>query len=1554
MSANATKRTLVSPTRPLHVECLEERLTPATAIVNYHGDLQSTGQNLTETILNPANVNTATFGKLYTTPIVGEAYAQPMYVPGVSVTVASATTTRDMVYVATMANNVYGVDASSGNIIWSRTFVNPSQGITTVPQTDVISEDITPQIGILSTPAVDVASNTMYVVARTKENRLGETHFVQTLHALDLSTGTSKFGGPKIIADTMFQNGVYTYVSGPSVAGVGDGSVGGRIFYNALRQNQRPALTLYNNTIYIASASHGDNGPYHGWILGYDATSLALKAAFNTTPNGGLGGIWMAGAGLTVDSQGFLYVTTGNGTFDSQLNAQGFPVNGNYGNSVLKLQVDPTSTPSNPNINGYGLKVVDYFTPFNQAQLSIIDDDLGSSGALILPDSVGSTANRRLLLTAGKEGRIYLINRDNMGKYSATQDNVVQSIVRGVNGLTSTPAYFNGSVYAVGAYGDQGKRFTIANAQITVPPTQQTTNSFLFPGSTPTVSANGLSNAIVWTLDRGSREVRAYRAESFITPIWRSNLAAGSRDEISGSIVKFTVPTVADGRVFVATTNSLVAYGLFSAVTSTPAAPTNLVARGVSSTQVRLVWNDNSNNESGFKIDYSVDGVNFTQVATAPANATEFFVGGLNPLVTYTFRVRATNIVGDSAYTNTATATTSGGSVPSGLDFSLGFALSASQLRYNGSAQIVGDALRLTSNSQQQTSSVFALDRRDIRQFTTQFTFRINRVANGGDGFTFAIQSVSPTVLGPTGGGLGYGAPIPSEPLGIRPSAAIKFDISWNAGEGFNSTGLYTNGASPTIPSTDLAGTGVELGNGNLLAATITYDGTDIAVQIRDTITGATAAQTYRNINLASILGANDAFIGFTGSTGETAAVQDILAWTYAPLTQPPSPQQLTATAGANSVQLAWQPVLDAQSYNIYRSTTSNTQGATPYRTGITTPNFTDTSLGNGQTYYYKVTALNAVSESARSTEAFATTPTFPLTPSDVVASSIQTTRLQIRWQLNSTNETGVRIIRRAGSDGLFQEIASLPPGTTFFADSGLTPGTTYNYRVIAFNNLGSADFAGVVTQTLPAGPATISANLVSATSAVLQWDPSFGATGYRVFRSTNSFDIDEDQTPFADNVTATSFTDNSITPRQRYYYRVQAINSSGGGPLSPVAAIEIPFSVGSFSQGVWRIDSNNNATVDPGDFTINFGQPGDVPLWGDWNRSGRDRLGVFRQGNWFLDTNGQTGWQAGDTSLNFGIASDVPTPGDWLGTGETELGVFRNGTWFLDTNGQTGWQGNDTILRFGAQGDIPVVGDWNGDGKDEIGTVRGTTWFLDTNGIPGWQGNDTVIRFGVGSPTDTPVVGDWNGDGRDEIGVYRTNGFWYLDSNGTPGWQSNDSALAYNISSAIPVVRRGLFSQPLRAETAISVTTSSRAVPSDSSLEAIVTTALGLWLGAGVSNNIAAVWRAGRISFADLPGDLLGIATNDRILLDNNAAGWRWFVDNTPSSNEEFVQGKGITKESSEGIDLLSVVLHELGHAFGWSDDFSNANEVMGDRLSAGTRRLPAGSVDAALSKSR
>jgi fibronectin type 3 domain-containing protein len=1536
----------------LQVERLEERLTPATSILTYHNDLALTGQNLTETLLTPASVNVEEFGKIRSIPMNGQVYAQPLYVADLVFTSGTTQTTRDVVYAATMGNSVYAVDADSGTILWQRNFVDPAQGITTVPQADVVTEDIQPEIGILSTPTIDPATSTIYLVARTKEIRGTNPHFVQTLHALDLRTGASKFGGPKVIADTIFNNGVYTYVNGPFVNGTGGDNVNGRITYNALRQNQRSALVIHQDTVWVLAASHGDNGPYHGWVLGYDTETLDLKAVFNTTPNGGQGGIWMGGAGLSIDEQGFMYVATSNGDFSDdldRLDPQGFPINGNYATSILKLTLDPTTTPTNQHTNGWGIKVVDYFTPSDQALQSLTDLNLGSSGVTILPDEVGTPQRPHLLVAGGKNGKIYLVDRDNMGKFNRTADSSVQTLVDAVNGLMSTPAYFNGTLYFVGSYTDTGKRFRMQNGLINTTPESSTPQQFLFPGSTPTISANGADNAIVWNLDRGTRQLRAYRADDYSQQLWNSEQAPNERDVLRGGVVKFTTPTVADGRVFVGTNNSLDIFGLFVNPTTIPNRPTDLTATPLSNTQIRLRWVDQSNNEQNFVVESNLGGSTFTPIATLPPNTSEFIVTSLQPQTSYSFQVRATNRLGSSPTSSTATATTPTNTT-GGFSFLNGFANAASLLQLNGSTQIVGDRLQLTPNSQEQRASVFRSEKVNIERFSSQFLMQITPAnSNVGDGMTFVIQGALPTAIGTSGAGLGYGTRPFDDTPGIPNSLAIKFDIAPNQGEGFSSTGLFLNGATPTTPAIDLSRSGINLAAGRPILVTVTYDGATLSAQIQDQITGAFASQSYPNIDIESIVGGNTAYLGFTAATGSATAQHDVLRWVHTPLLVPSAPRNLTSTPGPNRIQLAWSAVPGATSYNIYRSTFSNGQASTPYWTGITSNSFIDQPLGNGLTYFYKVTSVGSQGESSLSAETSSTTVSFPATPSDQFASEVSTTSLRLNWRVNSTNETGIRILRRDGFTGTFVNIVELPPATTTFLDTGLVPGQTYSYHIQAFNSLGFADFAGVLVQTLPSAPRNVSVNVISPTSTVITWDPSFGATSYNLYRSTSS--LITPLIPYAQNITTTSFTDNATLPGVQYFYRVEAVGGSGPGPLSNQTNAQFSFSLGSFSQGIWRVDSNNNAAVDLNDFSIPFGIAGDIPLWGDWTNTGRERLGVFRRGAWFLDTNGQTGWQGDDTGLLFGIATDIPAPGDWNGDGRTELGVFRNGTWFLDTNGIPGWQGNDTAVNFGNANDIPVVGDWNGDGRDDIGTVRGAQWFLDTNGVRGWQGNDTTISFGVGRPTDTPVVGDWNGDGKDEIGVYRTNGQWFLDANGVLGWQPDDLVLAYNIGAGTPLVRRGLFSQPLKAA-GINSQASFSPTPDANDLTSIVTSAIALWQGAGVSASTTNAWKSGRVSFVDLPDDLLGVALSDRILLDRDAAGWGWFVDPTPSSSEEFKDGVATQKEAKAGIDLLSVVLHELGHAFGWVDDHDSDSNVMGHRLAAGTRRLPAGSVDAAFSR--
>jgi hypothetical protein len=488
-----------------------------------------------------------------------------LYVTNVQVTVAGTTSTHNVVYVATELDSLYAVDANNGKVLWHDSFINPAEGITPIPSSVINTTDLAPNIGITSTPIIDPMTNTIYVEAATKEVVGTDNHYVQRLHALDIGTGQERSASPATIADTIFDGTNYTYVSGPSVAGTGDGSVNGKITLNALTQGQRAGVTLVNGNVYLAFASHNDIAPFHGWVLSYNKNNLAPNGVFVSTPNGSDGGIWMSGARIAKDSQNNLYFSTGNGTFDTTFDQNGFPINGNYGDSVIKMVADPTTTPAHPGKNGWGLKVVDYFTPFNQAHLAIADLDVASGGITILPDSVGSTAHPHLLVIAGKSKEIYLIDRDHMGHFDPTVDHVVQEAPI-AEGEFGSAAYLSGQFYlAPAAEADQA--YSITDGAFTPVLASKTPDTFSYPGSTPTISANGFTNRIVWDLDRATNQLRAYDARDMAIELYTSGQAANGRDRL-GPPAKFSLPIVANGMVYVATLNGvLVGFGLFHATT---------------------------------------------------------------------------------------------------------------------------------------------------------------------------------------------------------------------------------------------------------------------------------------------------------------------------------------------------------------------------------------------------------------------------------------------------------------------------------------------------------------------------------------------------------------------------------------------------------------------------------------------------------------------------------------------------------------------------------------------------------------------------------------------------------------------------------------------------------------------------------------------------------------------------------------------------------------------------------------------------------------------------
>jgi hypothetical protein len=1077
--------------RPV-VEALEARLAPsATNVLTYHNDNQSTGQNLTETALTPANVNSSSFGKLFSTSVDGQVYAQPLYMAGVNITIGNNQGTHNVVFIATEHDSLYAIDSGNGTVLWHDALLQAVHGgtVTTVPNGDTNSGDISPEIGITSTPVIDASSNLIYVEAKTKEVASDGTHYIHQLYAISVNDGSYKLGSPVVIGDTISNDlSHYTYVSGPWVNGTGDGrvdnvttfdgghtNVDGKVVFNALRQMNRPGLTEANGDIYIAYASHGDNSPYHGWVLGFKASTLALNAVLNTTPNGGLGGIWQGGGRVAADTAGNLYFETGNGSFNNGTLPGTFPSDGNYGDSFVKLSIDTVhNSPTNQNINGWGLQVADFFTPFDQQNLNNGDLDLGSGGPALLPDSVGSTAHPHLMVGAGKEGRIYLIDRDNMGKFDVNTDHVVQETNNTtITGSFDTPAYYNGQIYYVGGSNignpnDVGKTFSISAGQLSTSPTSQGPDSYAYPGDTPSISANGATNGIVWAVDTGTSQLRAYNATGFNTELYTTAQAAGNRDAFVGSAVKFAAPSVADGEVYVGTSSALMVYGLIQAATQPPAAPSNLVATAVSGSQISLTWKDNSvlpNTANGFDIEQSTDGgQTFTQVATASAGTTTYTVGGLQTSTTYTFRMRAFNNIGNSAYSDNAGATTT--SQAPVLDFSNGFANAASLLTFNGTAKINGVLLQLTDGGFSEAASAFSTSKVNVATFSTQFGFQLLNGTNpSADGFTFTIQGVGNTALGGLGGGLGY--------QGIGSSVAIKFDLYNNAGEGTNSTGLYTNGAAPTVPAIDLTGTGIDLHSQDKFTAFMLYDGTTLKVTITDTSTNAMASQSY-TINIPGAVGGSTAYVGFTAGTGGLTATQDILTWTYTPgtTTPPAAPSNLTAkAASATEVDLAWTNQANNQTgFKIDRATDSGfTQNLLTQTTGASATTFIDGGLTPGATYYYRVRANNPAGDSANSNSVSITLPITPAAVSNLQVTRVTTNEVDLSWTNNATNATDIKVFRQKGNNSPIL-IADLTPTTTSLADTGLVtalvPGTHYTYNVQAVNAAGPSPVTSVTTIT--------------------------------------------------------------------------------------------------------------------------------------------------------------------------------------------------------------------------------------------------------------------------------------------------------------------------------------------------------------------------------------------------------------------------------------------------------------------------------------------------------
>jgi len=554
-------------------------VTDLKAVLTYHNDWARDGINGREFALTPTSVTTATFGKLFSCAVDGAVYAQPLWMRGLSI----GGGIHNVIFVATQHDSAYAFDADAKPCLtyWHVHLLDTLHGGTglekPVPWNDVGNcfGDIYPEVGVTGTPVIDFNTKTIYLVSASEKNPTSSGNcsgssatFYHRLHALDLATGSEKFNAPVTIA--------------AAVPGTGDGSSGGMVSFNSQLHHQRSGLVEVGGKIFVVFAAHEDATPYHGWVIGYKASNVQQQiAVFNTTPNGvngADGGIWGGGGAPAVDGVGDIYITTGNGVFDEAPP----PPNNDYGDSILRLHSIMGST-----LNGVNLSIAGWFTPYDESRLAEVDGDLGSGAAVLLPNQRSGAGPAHLLVQTGKEGVVYLIDRDNMGQFNPTNNGqIVQSFPGPMNGLWGTPALWQNNLYT-GGEGDSLRQFRFNPATELFNPAVASLSAqvFGYPGTTPSVSSPGGAQGIVWAIDSslygyaspnagvncsvvpvpsactGPAILHAYNATNLALEYWNSGMAANNRDR-AGNGVKFVPPTVANGKVYVGTRTRVDVYGL--------------------------------------------------------------------------------------------------------------------------------------------------------------------------------------------------------------------------------------------------------------------------------------------------------------------------------------------------------------------------------------------------------------------------------------------------------------------------------------------------------------------------------------------------------------------------------------------------------------------------------------------------------------------------------------------------------------------------------------------------------------------------------------------------------------------------------------------------------------------------------------------------------------------------------------------------------------------------------------------------------------------------------
>jgi hypothetical protein len=564
-------------------------VTDFAGVFTYHNDLSRDGANMQEYGLTASTVTTSTFGKLFSCPVDGAVYTQPLWVPGVSI----GGVLHNVIYVATQHDSVFAFDADASPCVklWQVNLLDTPHGATAGEMPVVWNDvgniqahcygDIYPEVGVTGTPVIDPASGTIYLVSASEIPGAGSGNcllppltFFHRLHALDMTSGSEQPNSPVTIA--------------ASVTGTGDGSSGGMVSFESQLHHQRSGLALSNGTAYVAFAAHEDQTPYHGWLLGYNASNVQQQVSvFNTTPNGiggADGGIWAGGGAPAVDSIGDIYVSTGNGVFDE---SSTMSMQNDYGDSVLRLTPIAGSTP-----NGANLQLNGWFTPYDEFNLEQNDTDLGSGGVVLLPDQTVGPSH--LLVELGKDGVVYLIDRDSMGQFQPNTNSQIPQYFGGTGAFWGTAAFWQNNLYFAGS-GDVLKQFSFdpttglfCSPQPCNPsPASQSSQSYGYPDASPSVSSQGSTNGIVWAIDAslygyaspnvpitvncyqvpvpaactGPAILHAYNATSLAVEYWNSTMAAGNRDQ-AGNAVKFVPPTIANGKVYLSTRTEVDVYGL--------------------------------------------------------------------------------------------------------------------------------------------------------------------------------------------------------------------------------------------------------------------------------------------------------------------------------------------------------------------------------------------------------------------------------------------------------------------------------------------------------------------------------------------------------------------------------------------------------------------------------------------------------------------------------------------------------------------------------------------------------------------------------------------------------------------------------------------------------------------------------------------------------------------------------------------------------------------------------------------------------------------------------